>query len=417
VRYEPDTEPLVDSTLIIRLSCIKETNTVGSKASCDLFADRRLCLTGTPVQNKLDDIFALIKFLRVSPLDDKSTWMEFIGSPVKYGQTLGIARLQTIMKCITLRRTKETRAQDGKKILALPPRKDELRYLKFNKEEQEIYDQFFNESKAEFKELSHRNEVMKNYVGILQKILRLRQICDHFELVKKPKETPGADGSTQSYEEIAAAITKEGINTSRASALFALLKEAGTTQCVECGGDLGGFQDGAPGESAMDADPTCLPSAAKRGKKSKAPSSRANTRPSSPSAPRIVLTRCQHLFCLECFRQSVFPGWPGVAPDVFRVCSVCQCSLGMADAVETSAEATSTEAPRRKTVKKEKRVKGVNPENVLYSTKVNALLGDLMQTSRHNPYSANFDPTDVDVKLIDGEGNDLDDGVVKTIVL
>ena len=159
--------------------------------------------------------------------------MEFIGSPVKYGQTLGIARLQTIMKCITLRRTKETRSQDGKKILALPPRKDELRYLKFNKEEQEIYDQFFNESKAEFKELSHRNEVMKNYVGILQKILRLRQICDHFELVKQPKDTSGADGSAQSYEEIAAAIAKEGINPNRASAIFALLKEAGTTQCVE----------------------------------------------------------------------------------------------------------------------------------------------------------------------------------------
>ena len=407
----------MDSLLIRLLSCIKETNTVGSKASCDLFADRRLCLTGTPVQNKLDDLFALIKFLGLSPLDDKSTWMEFIGSPVKYGQALGITRLQTVMKCITLRRTKETRARDGKKILALPPRKDELRYLKFNEEEQGIYDQFFNESKAEFKELSHRNEVMKNYVGILQKILRLRQICDHFELVMQPKGVPGVDGSTQSYEEIAADITKEGINASRASAIFALLKEAGTTQCVECGGDLGRFQDGAPGENSMDLDPACLPSAPKRGKKSKATPSRANTRPSSPSVPRIVLTRCQHLFCLECFRQSVFPGWPAVAPDIFRSCSVCQCSLGMADAVETIAEVTAADPFRRKTVKKEKRVKGVNPEHVHYSTKVNALIGDLMQSSRVNPYSVNYDPTFVEVQLIDGDGNDLEDGVIKTVVL
>ena len=344
--------------------------------------------------------------------------MEFIGSPVKYGQTLGIARLQTIMTCITLRRTKESRAQDGKKILALPPRKDELRYLTFNKEEQEIYDQFFNESKAEFKELSHKNEVMKNYVGILQKILRLRQICDHFELVKQPKETSSADGSTQSYEEIVAAIAKEGINVSRANAIFALLKEAGTTQCVECGCDLGGFQDGAPGESAMDTDPTCLPSAPKRGKKSKATSSRANTRPSSPSVPRIVLTRCQHLFCLECFRQSVCPGWPAVPPDLFRSCSVCQCGLGVADAVETSAETTTAETPRRKTVKKEKRVKGVIPENVIYSTKITALLKDLTQTSRTNPYSVNYDPTSVEVQLVDGDGNQLaEDGIVKTVVL
>jgi len=61
-------------------------------------------------------------------------------------------------------------------------------------------------------------------------------------------------------------------------------------------------------------------------------------------------------------------------------------------------------------------VKGVIPENVLYSTKVTALLGDLMQTSKINPYSANYDPTSVEVQLIDGEGNDLEDGVVKTVV-
>ena len=89
----------------------------------------------------------------------------------------------------------------------------------------------------------------------------------------------------------------------------------------------------------------------------------------------------------------------------------------MADAVETSGETTSGETSRRKPVKKEKRVKGVIPENVLYSTKVNALIGDLMQSSKLNPYSTNFDPMSVEVQLIDGEGNHLEDSIVKTIVL
>src|ERR1700712_2906927 len=109
-------------------------------------ADRRLCLTGTPVQNKLDDVYALIKFLRLEPFDDKNIWTEFIGTPVKYGQAIGVARLQTIMKCMTLRRTKESETADGKKILSLPPRRDELRYLKFDTQEKDIYDRFFNES-------------------------------------------------------------------------------------------------------------------------------------------------------------------------------------------------------------------------------------------------------------------------------
>lgn len=88
----------------------------------------------------------------------------------------------------------------------------------------------------------------------------------------------------------------------------------------------------------------------------------------------------------------------------------------MSDAVETSAEATSGETSRRKTTKKEKRVKGVNPENVVYSTKVKALMTDLMRTSKLNPYSVNYDSASVEVQLIDGEGNNLEESMVKTVV-
>ncbi len=37
-----------------------------------------------------------------------------------------------------------------RKYLPLPPRRDELRYLKFDEQEQEIYNRFFSESQAEF---------------------------------------------------------------------------------------------------------------------------------------------------------------------------------------------------------------------------------------------------------------------------
>jgi len=383
-------------------------------------ADRRLCLTGTPVQNKLDDVYALIKFLRLEPFDDKNIWTEFIGTPVKYGQSLGVARLQMIMKCITLRRTKESKASDGRRILHLPPRRDELRYLKFDPHEQTIYDQFFSESKAEFNELSNKNEVMKNYVGILQKILRLRQICDHFELV----EGKGPLGDMQnmdltSYEDIAAAIGKEGLNPTRAAAIVALLREAATTQCVECGEELcmSSDQQGQMdvGGGTMDMDG---PSAPKRGRKTKGSGSRAPTRASSPSAPSLVLTRCQHLFCLGCYRQCVCPGWPDVPPDVRRSCSACQTGLLPQDAVRVRPDCSPVDfGVKKKPVKREKRTKGVALENFHPSTKVKALLGDLMQFSRANPHSVNYDPESIEVEMVDNEGNKLDDGVIKTVVL
>ncbi|KIJ21918.1 hypothetical protein PAXINDRAFT_165253 [Paxillus involutus ATCC 200175] len=396
---------------------IKETGTVGSRASCDLVADRRLCLTGTPVQNKLDDVFALIKFLRLEPFDDKNIWTEFIGTPVKYGQSLGVARLQTIMKCITLRRTKETKTSDGKRILNLPHRRDELRYLKFDPHEQTIYDQFFTESKAEFNELSNKNEVMKNYVGILQKILRLRQICDHFELVEG-KELGGAQlTEPSSYEDIAAAIEREGLNPARAAAIVALLREAATMQCVECGEELcvtSESQQMIEGGVCMDLDG---PSAPKRGRKSKGTTSRAPTRVSSPSTSCLVLTRCQHLFCLGCYRQCVCPGWPDIPPDTRRSCSACQTGLSPQDAIQVRPDCQPQDSvSKKKPGKREKRLKGTGLEKFNPSTKVKALLGDLIQFSKANPFSANYDPESIEVEMVDDQGQRVDDGVVKTVV-
>ncbi|KAF8640433.1 hypothetical protein AX17_000098 [Amanita inopinata Kibby_2008] len=389
---------------------IKETGTVGSRASCDLMADRRLCLTGTPVQNKLDDVYALIKFLRLRPFDDKNVWTEYIGTPVKFGQALGIARLQSIMKSITLRRTKETKAHDGKRILYLPPRRDELRFLQFDTEEQAVYDQYFNESKAEFTDLSKKNEVMKNYVGILQKILRLRQICDHYELVQN-KDIEQLQELPASYEDIVADIHKQGLTHSRASAIFALLRESATAQCVECGGELCSSSELGQMES-LDSEG---PSTSKRGRRTKATSSRTPTRASSPAGPRPVLTRCQHLFCIACYRSCICPGWPSVPPDILRQCSACQTHLSPTDAVEIKTE-TLPESQKRRVQKRERRQKGLPLGKFHPSTKVKALMNDLVQFSRTNPYSANYDPSVIEVQMVDGQGNHLEDNVVKTVV-
>ena len=396
-------------------SSIKETSTVGSRASCDLAADRRLCLTGTPVQNKLDDVYALIKFLRLEPFDDKTVWTEYVGGPVKFGQTLGVARLQTIMKCITLRRTKETKASDGTAILSLPPRRDELRLLRFDEKEQQIYNGFFDESKAEFSQMSKNNEVMKNYVGILQKILRLRQICDHFELVKGKGILADEADVAVNYDEVIAEIAREGINVQRGMAIFAVLRESGTAQCVECGYELAPPLD-AIKEEGVDGEEA----GPKRTRKNKAsgPNSRVPTRQNSPVTPRPVLTRCQHLFCIECFRNGICPGWPKVPSDLQRSCSACQAGLTPLDVVELNLEAVlPASEPKKKSGKREKRQRGMPLENLYFSTKVKALLGDLVEFSKSNPHSRNYDPDSLDVQMVDEQGNSVAEGIVKTVVL
>jgi len=99
---------------------------------------------------------------------------------------------------------------------------------------------------------------------------------------------------------------------------------------------------------------------------------------------------------------------------------VCQNALRPTDAVEFELSAAVTEVPgRKKTGKREKKKPRANPSESDFrpSTKVKALLGDLVQFSKANPHSVNYDPTSLEVQMVDDQGNILDDGVVKTVVL
>jgi len=58
----------------------------------------------------------------------------------------------------------------------------------------------------------------------------------------------------------------------------------------------------------------------------------------------------------------------------------------------------------------------MNLDNFHPSTKVKALLGDLVQFSKGNPYSGNYDSESIEVQMVDNKGNQLDDGIVKTVV-
>lgn len=403
-----------------RLSCIKETSTVASRACCDLIADRRLCLTGTPVQNKLDDLYALIKFLRVEPFDDKATWTAVIGNLVKFNDHLGVTRLQTLMKLLTLRRTKDTKGKDGKPILSLPPRSDRMHVLKLTPEEREVYDTFFNESQAEFKNMA-QNEIMRNYVNILQKILRLRQICDDLTLIKGQRAEE--EDSAAKYEQAIADIAKEGINLERATAVFALLKDTSTAQCVECGMELAPNVDGANGvDLCGDVDEVSC-------KKPRAKSAMKASRANSPSLPTLhpIITRCQHLFCLFCFRNLGVPEWPCVPQDTQITCTACNCCIQASDAIEVRTNGSEMMAgcsvkkmgpavPNN--TKRERRQRGAPILNYRPSTKVQALIADLLPFSKQNPHSPNYDPTVADeIEAVDEHGDAIDDGITKSVVL
>lgn len=77
-------------------------------ACCALTAEFRWCLTGTPYQNTVDDVYSLVKFLRIPPFQDWTYWRERITKQAKGGNiSLALNRLRTLLRAIMLRRTKD----------------------------------------------------------------------------------------------------------------------------------------------------------------------------------------------------------------------------------------------------------------------------------------------------------------------
>ena len=272
-------------------SFIKDPTTVVSRAACYLEAERRICLSGTPIQNKLDDIWALFKFLRLAPFDKREVWNKNIMDYAKAGNSLGVVRLQTILKHCTLRRTKDSVNDSGNKILDLPPRKEVIVQLELQEEERKVYDQHFLQGQKQFNEADQDGKV--DVVNILQQILRLRQICDHPTLLESCsaedlEEEILADG-LMDLETAKRAIEADGINLRRALAYIANLGPEEPAACVCCQqvfniSDI--VKDEPEGEEAS-AKPV---KGAKRKGKTCYP----------------IMTRCCHLFCKSrlMFRRS-----------------------------------------------------------------------------------------------------------------
>ncbi|KAJ4703417.1 Helicase-like transcription factor CHR28 [Melia azedarach] len=162
---------------------IKNHRTQVARACWGLRAKRRWCLSGTPIQNAIDDLYSYFRFLRYDPFAVYKSFCSTIKVPISKNPVKGYKKLQAVLKTIMLRRTKGT-LLDGEPIINLPPKEIKLKQVEFTDEERQFYNQLEIDSRDQFKEYAAAGTVKQNYVNILLMLLRLRQACDHPLLVK-----------------------------------------------------------------------------------------------------------------------------------------------------------------------------------------------------------------------------------------
>ncbi|KAG9188400.1 hypothetical protein G6011_02323 [Alternaria panax] len=166
---------------------IKNRNSKSSKACADLMAQHRLCMTGTPMMNSVDELYPLLRFLKAEPY---CTWTKFsleIAKPMKtaneHMKKRALDRIQILIKAIMLRRQK-TSIVDGQPISKIPPKHSFIDNVEFEDEEHALYKALETKSQLQMNRYLQRGTVTANYANVLVLLLRLRQACCHPHLIK-----------------------------------------------------------------------------------------------------------------------------------------------------------------------------------------------------------------------------------------
>jgi len=165
---------------------ILERTTGSAKAACALEAEYRWCLSGTPLQNKIDDLFSIIRFLKVDTWGEYYLWNGYINKHTSNEEAYEVIR--GILRPILLRRTKKSTYSDGRNILELPPKEIKTHQITLTSEERVIYESLFNRGKNQFDQIVNGGTLQYEYAHVFELLMRLRQVCDHPSLVFSPKD-------------------------------------------------------------------------------------------------------------------------------------------------------------------------------------------------------------------------------------
>ncbi|XP_058097466.1 DNA repair protein RAD16 [Magnolia sinica] len=211
---------------------IKDRRSSTARAVLTLQSSYKWALSGTPLQNRVGELYSLIRFLQISPysyyyckdcdcksLDYSYTtdcpncvhkanrhfcwWNRYVAKPIQTsgyvndGRRAMVFLKHKLLKSVVLRRTKKGRAAD----LALPPRIVSLRRDYLDNTEEDFYEALYTRSQAQFNTYVEAGTLMNNYAHIFDLLTRLRQAVDHPYLVIYSKTASPPDGSKNVEEQ------------------------------------------------------------------------------------------------------------------------------------------------------------------------------------------------------------------------
>lgn len=150
---------------------IKNPTTAAAKAVKVINSKARFALTGTPIENRLSELWSIFDYLMPGFLYSYDVFKKEYENPiVKYNDEEKMVRLQKMVKPFILRRLKKDVLKD------LPEKLEETRVVRFAGEQRKLYDAQVVHMKNELTK-SSEDDFKKNKLRILAELTKLRQIC------------------------------------------------------------------------------------------------------------------------------------------------------------------------------------------------------------------------------------------------
>ncbi|MFP4254614.1 MAG: DEAD/DEAH box helicase [Halothece sp.] len=182
---------------------IKNPQAKQSKAVRSLEANFKIALTGTPLENRLSELWSIIDFLNPGYLGSQQFFQRRFATPIeKYSDRDSLQTLRSLVKPFILRRVKT-----DKEIIQDLPEKQEMNvYCGLSQEQAELYQQVVDKALKDIEDA----EGIQRHGKILTLLMKLKQLCNHPALLQKEEDLISANRSgkllrlTEMLEELTA---------------------------------------------------------------------------------------------------------------------------------------------------------------------------------------------------------------------
>lgn len=185
---------------------VKNHRTKTHEAFCRIKAKYKLALSGTPIENRLMELWSIFQIIMPGFLMSQTGFKRYWAQPIEKGNNAERrAELKQKLMPFILRRTKDQVLKE------LPTKTETLHYCELTEKQRSLYKEIAEYSKSEIFKTIDSKGMEKSYFSILTALLRLRQICCHPSLVNKEANAPfDESGKIQELFPLLEEIIEEG---------------------------------------------------------------------------------------------------------------------------------------------------------------------------------------------------------------